>query len=278
MSKETLSPRSFDEYGALKKVIMCEPAFLSLPKGADSSNNINIKTAQKQHDELVVALEHFGVEVILLRADPHHPEQVFTRDIGFVVGNTVFITEMKKERRRKEEAFLKSWLNQKQVLYSDLSQDHIEGGDIIVDNGFVFIGLSDRTTVQSIRHMKHLLPDFQVMAVPFRDKFLHLDCIFNIISPDEALLYQGEMDEEAEAFLSKKYSLIKVSKAEQKSLGTNVLSIGSKKVFSIPENKEVNRQLRERGYEVIELKFSEMIKAGGSFRCCTFPLERDPYR
>ena len=30
--RKTITPVSFDEYGLLKKVIMCEPTFLSVPK------------------------------------------------------------------------------------------------------------------------------------------------------------------------------------------------------------------------------------------------------
>lgn len=273
-----ISPASFDEYGTLKKVIMCEPTFLIYqPKGTNTSNIINVEKALTQHKEFTKALKYYGVEVNLLTADPHHPEQVFTRDIGFVVGNTLYITEMKKKRRQKEESFLKNCLKQNGVLYSDLSQDKIEGGDVLIDKEMVYIGLSERTTKQSIRHMKHLLPNFKVMSIPFTDKFLHLDCVFNILSPNEAIIYPGELNEKEGEFLSSRYSLIKVNKEEQNRLGTNVLSIGNKKVFSIPQNKNINRQLRDRGYEVIELEFSEMIKAGGSFRCCTLPLEREKF-
>ncbi|MDH5164437.1 dimethylarginine dimethylaminohydrolase family protein [Heyndrickxia oleronia] len=272
---KNITPVSFDEYGLLKKVIMCEPTFLSVPKRKKSIEQINVEKAVRQHKEFMKALNYYGVKVHLLNADPHHPEQVFTRDIGFVVGNTFFITEMKKETRQKEESFLKNWLKEMNIPYSDLSQDKIEGGDVIIDSRFVYIGISERTTRQSMRHLKHLLPNFKIMSVPFRDKFLHLDCIFNIIAPNEAIIYQGEMTEDKEEFFSSKYNLIKVVREEQNRLGTNVFSIGSKIVFSIPENKNLNRQLRDRGYEVIELDFSEMINAGGSFRCCTLPLERE---
>jgi N-dimethylarginine dimethylaminohydrolase len=57
-------------------------------------------------------------------------------------------------------------------------------------------------------------------------------------------------------------------------MGTNVLSIGDRKIISLPVNKNVNKQLRDRGYEVIEVDITEIIKSGGSFRCCTLPILR----
>jgi N-dimethylarginine dimethylaminohydrolase len=265
-----ITPSSYDEYGTLKKVIMCEPLFLT-------EKNIDVEKAVHQHREFTDALKDLGVEVILLPPDPHHTERVFTRDIGFVVGTTLYITEMTKMGRFHEESFFKNWLNHNGILYTNLSQDQIEAGDVIIDQDMVCIGLSDRTTKQSFRHMVHLLPSHNVMAVPFTDKYLHLDCVFNIISPHEAIIYAGEINKKEEEFLSSKYELIHVTKEEQERLGTNVFSIGQKTIFSIPENKSVNRQLRERGYEVIEVEYSEMIKAGGSFRCSTLPLVREKF-
>lgn len=75
--------------------------------------------------------------------------------------------------------------------------------------------------------------------------------------------------------LRDRYDLIHVNAKEQETLGTNVLSIGNKKVISLPVNEGVNKELQKRGYDVIEVDFSEIIKSGGSFRCCSMPLLRE---
>ncbi|MER2113457.1 MAG: arginine deiminase family protein, partial [Solibacillus isronensis] len=64
-------------------------------------------------------------------------------------------------------------------------------------------------------------------------------------------------------------------KEEQFQLGTNVLSIGNKRILSLPVNINVNKQLRDRGFQVIEVDITEIIKSGGSFRCCTLPILRE---
>lgn len=40
-----------------------------------------------------------------------------------------------------------------------------------------------------------------------------------------------------------------------------MLGIGNKKVLSLPVNKQVNKQLRNRGFEVIEVDITEIIKS-----------------
>jgi len=89
------------------------------------------------------------------------------------------------------------------------------------------------------------------------------------------LIFPGELDDETIAMLSEKYKLIEVSEEEQFTMGTNVLSIGNKKVFSLPQNSKVNQQMKTHGFNVIEVDFSEIIKSGGSFRCCSMPVERE---
>ena len=122
----------------------------------------------------------------------------------------------------------------------------------------------------------HMLSEIQLtITIPFKDKYLHLDCIFNVVSPEVALIYPNALTKKDIDFFASRYELIEVSQEEQFQLGTNVLSIGNKWVFSLPVNGNVNKQLRNRGFEVIEVDITEIIKSGGSFRCCTLPILRE---
>lgn len=54
----------------------------------------------------------------------------------------------------------------------------------------------------------------------------------------------------------------------------NILSLSPGAVIAIRENAALNLRLREMGFEVVEIEFSEIIKAGGSVRCAILPLKR----
>lgn len=268
------------EYGTLQKVVLCEPQFMEIKEVINDvqkkymDENIDRSLAITQHHQFEQTLRNAGVEVIKLQPNKDHPEQVFTRDIGFTLGEQLFISEMANPIRKGEEKVLANWMKDHDITYKKLSTHSIEGGDVIVDGQRVFIGISHRTCMNAIQNLQKELPNFEILPIPLNPKYLHLDCVFNILSPTDALIFPDALDQKVVDRLSKMYNLIEVSESEQFSMGTNVLSIGQNRVLSLPVNIDVNHQMRQRGYDVLEVDFSEIIKSGGSFRCCSMPIVR----
>ncbi len=268
------------EYGTLQKVVLCSPEHMTIKDVINETqkhfedDNIHVKTANDQHNRFVEALRSHNVEVILLPVRDGLPEQVFTRDIGFVIGEKAFLSSMTEPIRQGEEAIIKDFFHRQGISYTRMLNTSIEGGDVIIDEDIVYVGISQRTDMSAIGQLKEELPEHTVVPVQLHEKFLHLDCVFNIVSENEALIYPNALEPEAVHMLAKRYNLIEVPEDEQFTLGTNVLSIGRKTIISLPCNRHVNQQLSIRGYHIIEIDLSEIIKSGGSFRCCTMPLIR----
>ncbi|WP_050182841.1 dimethylarginine dimethylaminohydrolase family protein [Domibacillus robiginosus] len=280
LSKKLGNIQCNNEYEELRRVILCEPQFMTIRDVINETQeyykheNININRAIQQHTQFCQLLNEHGIEVIKLSPSPQYPEQVFTRDIGFTIGQNIFIAEMAADIRQGEEHELKKWLESEQISYHALSENSIEGGDVIVDGHNLYVGISSRTNKASIQELTRLLPEYEILPISLNQRYLHLDCVFNIISPEEALIFPEAIDQITVNMLSSRFDLIEVTEKEQFTLGTNVLSIGRKKVFSLMGNHNVNTRLRERGYHVIEVDITEIIKSGGSFRCCTLPILR----
>lgn len=265
------------EYSTLQKVVLCEPTYMSIndPNHKVFKNvSINIDLAIKQHKHFVSALESHGVDVILLPPDKKFPDQVFTRDIGFTIGDTIYVTEIQTYHRQNEETLLKQRLDLENIPFQQLIGCNIEGGDVIIDRETVYVGISTRTDMQAVNHLQEILPHHEVIPVPFNDEFLHLDYVFNILSSKEALICSSEVKSEQVKLLKSRYDLIEMTKEELLTHSANVLSIGNNKVFSMPINKNVNKKLLSRGYKVVEVDISEITKSGGAFRCCTLPISR----
>lgn len=278
---ETVSPiNCTTEYGTLKKVILCPPEFMAIEEPINEvqkqyeDENIDRKLALSQHAEFERRLREHGVEVIKLTPSSEFPEQVFTRDIGFTVGDQVFVADMAEDIRQGEEEILKNWLKSQDILFQSAS-DCMEGGDVIVHHDTVYTGISSRTCEDACESLDAKLPDHRIVNIPFDEQYLHLDCVFNILSNEKALVFPPAFDKETLDTLAASFDLIEVSEEEQFSLGTNVLSVGNGNIFSLPQNQKVNEALRENGFHVIEVDFSEIIKSGGSFRCCSMPIERE---
>ncbi|MRH44639.1 hypothetical protein GH741_18490 [Aquibacillus halophilus] len=268
------------EYNTLKRLIVCPPKNMRIGTVINETQkryvteNIDVAIAMKQYQRFVDVLKENGVEVIELDTQEHLNEQVFTRDIGFCIGNHLFVSAMGSGIREEEVDVLIRRLRQEGIPYTDLVQTPIEGGDVIIDNNKVWVGLSNRTSLKATKALQALIPSYNVTPLPIEKRILHLDCAFNIIGEGLALVYPDAFSTTDLNIINDHFDTIEVNGDEQFTLGTNVLSIGEKKIISMPQNEHVNKEMSNRGYEIIEVAYSEIIKSGGSFRCCSLPLLR----
>jgi N-dimethylarginine dimethylaminohydrolase len=269
-----------NEYDFLDQVIVCSPEHMKIEEIINETQkkylaeNINIKKAMRQHLEFVKVLKEHKVNVLNLQTSKNLPEQVFARDIAFTIGPTVYIANMKEKIRKRETEILKNFFKSNNIPYESIVAGHIEGGDVIVDNQRVFIGISGRTSNEGVNELQKKLHDYEIIRIPISSKYLHLDCVFNILSNSNALIYKEAFPKEILDFLHRNYNLIEIPKVEQKTLGTNILQIDNHKILSLNINVKTNQLLRENGYTVFEVDITEIIKSGGAFRCITLPIMR----
>lgn len=274
------TPQCMSEYDDLQEVLLCSPIYMEIKQIINETQkhfareNISQIKALTQHKQFIQTLKNHHVQPVLLPANERFPEQVFTRDIGFTIGQTLFVSNMAAPVRQGEEHCLIEWAQTKGWTTITLDDGTIEGGDVLVDQTRVFVGISKRTNLAAIQQLKKELPNHDIIPIHLPSHILHLDCVMNILSHHEILIYPKAFTEKDIHMLTKHYDLIEISEQEQFTLGPNVLSIGQKKVISLAINQETNAALTARGYTVIEVDFSEIIKSGGSFRCCTLPIRR----
>ena len=159
-AEETPITQCDTEYDTLLRVILCQPKFMAIDEVINDvqkkyeDENINVELAMKQHEEFEKKLIEHGVEVIKLPSSEQFPEQVFTRDIGFTVGDDIFVAEMASDIRKGEEEALEEWLDDEEIPFQTTT-NRVEGGDVIVDRGVLYVGISSRTSEEAVRKLKH---------------------------------------------------------------------------------------------------------------------------
>lgn len=268
------------EYTSLHKVLVVKPSFMEITEVINETQeyykdqNINVPLALEQHENFVDVLRQQNVEVEELPADPALPEQVFTRDIAFTLDERLYIASMSEDVRNQETESLKKWLLDHHIPYEDGLPSSIEGGDVIVNGSTIYVGESGRTSRKAIHALQENLPSYNVVPLSLHESILHLDCVFNIVDENTAIVYPSAFTPEGLGRIASTFNLIRVTREEQFQMGPNVLSIGNKTIISLPQNKRINQALESKGFNVIPVEFSEIIKSGGSFRCCTLPLSR----
>lgn len=280
MIQEALYPWCIDEYSRLKSVCMCPPTYLSIKEIINETQrfyakqNIRTDVALEQYYMLRNVLKKCGVQVFELEPHPQLNEQTFTRDMAFTIGNKVYIANLKEKIRQYERHEGKKWLEEQKVPSEELHSPFIEGGDVMIDQRKIWIGVSGRTTRKAVHELRTRFPKYDIHEIIVPPKYLHLDCVFNVVAPNLALVYSPAFQRRDLDLLANHYELIEVQADEQFTMGINVLSLGEGRIISQPKNDKVNYQLRNRGFEVISVDLSEIIKSGGSARCLTLPISR----
>ena len=229
-------------------------------------------------------LKQNGVDVVRPTNLPE-TEQIFTRDIGFVIDDYFFKSNMKHSVRGKELEGINHILNDiaksKQISIPD--EITIEGGDVVLWNEFVFIGIGDRTTENAIKYIQNILPHKNVIGIEIiadqnsaDHNILHLDCAFQPIGKDEAIIYCDGFKTFPKEILDlfPKEKRIEVSLKEKNQMFPNIFSIAPDKVVIEKNFVRLKDELVERGYQVFEVDYSETSKLSGLLRCSTLPLKR----
>lgn len=220
--------------------------------------------------------------------------QIFTRDISFVVENKIFIPEIIESRNREKDG-IKSFLDKIHPMNKIYLPKNIkiEGGDIILFNDYIFIGLTggnhnykvSRTKRNSIDFLKDMFPKKNIIGMDLikddnkpKESVLHLDCTMQPIGNDKIIIYEegfeNKKDVGALREIFGKNNFINIGKDEMYEGCSNVFSINSKTIVSDVTFKKLNKKLEKLDYIVEKVYYREVSKFGGLFRCSTLPLKR----
>ena len=240
--------------------------------------------------------EKYGIKVFRPKVIENY-NQIFSRDIGFVIEDK-FITANILPDRDLEISAIDHVLDliPKENRISLPEDCHVEGGDVMPWNNYIFIGtysgkdypeyITARTNVNAVKAIQELFPTKIVKSFELRksndnakENALHLDCCFQPIGKDKAILHQnGFLIEEEFNWLVDffgKENVFEISKDEMYQMNSNVFSISENIIVSEQSFTRLNFWLVEKGFTVEEVPYAEIAKQEGLLRCSTLPLVRD---
>ena len=262
----------------------------NLKKGTYPTEKDMIKELQN----FVSTLEKYDVKV-------YRPElikdynQIFSRDIGFVIDNFFFKSNI-LPKRANEFNGITSILSKFSYQFVSMPENcHIEGGDVLYHSNNIFIGYYDksdyknlftaRTNKSAVEFLIDFFPEKKVKAFHLnksltdpKKNILHLDCCLQIVGKNKAIIHP-------DAFTFKKdykwlvdffgsKNIFEINAKEMYDMTSNVLSINDHTVVSQPKFNRLNRWLRSHNIFVEEVDLTEVSKQEGLFRCTSLPLVR----
>ena len=248
----------------------------------------------KEMDAFAKVFEKYGVKVF-------RPEvledcnQIFSRDIAFVIEDKLIIANILPDREKEVEAILHvlDKIDDSNILQPP-PEVHVEGGDVMPWNDYIFIGtytalddpnqITARTNSAAVEYIKHQFPHKKVKSFELRkstnarENALHLDCCFQPLGKGKAIIHKNGflVEEEYEWLINffGKENVFEITADEMYQMFSNVFSISPEVIVSEQNFTRLNNWLGEQGFTVEEIPYAEISKQEGLLRCSTLPLIR----
>jgi len=296
-----------NEYSKLKTVILGIADDLGVPpKESDAYDPRSLYHIKNNsypiEDDLLRELDNFYNKLLKHNVDVIRPSninncnQIFARDLGFVISNLFFLSNIVPNRHDELKGIDDTLKNLDVGIIKLPEFMHIEGGDVIVHNDKVFIGtyieddysslITARTNYSSIDYLKSMITSKEIIPLELNKSntdiyknTLHLDCCFQTISNDKAIIcpdgFKNKKDVEYLInYFGQKNTFIATSE-ETFELTSNVLVISPDVIVTRLKSDRLNSWLENIGVLVEKVNYSNVSKMSGLFRCSTLPLNRE---
>ncbi len=254
------------------------------------------------------------------------PNHLFTRDTSCWVYGGVSLNPMMMPARQRETNHLRAiyrwhpiFAGQDFIKFfgnEDLHYDNanIEGGDVLViGNGAVLIGMSERTTPQGVENLAAKLfksgqaKKVIAISLPKHRSCMHLDTVMTHMDVDTFSVYPEIMRNDLETWcltpngsddmtvkqvpsyihaieLALGVEKLKIittggdsyeAEREQWNDANNVLTVKPGVVVAYERNVYTNEKYDKAGIQVLTIPGNELGRGRGGARCMSCPIERD---
>ena len=237
--------------------------------------------AVRQWERLVDTYQQLGHRVDQLTPVPDLPDMVFAANGSTVIDGRVLTAQFATEERAAEAGHHRGWheanagaLGWRQIAHP-VHVNEAEG-DFAVAGDLVLAGYGFRTDSRAHAELAEVI-GMPVVSLRLVDpRFYHLDVALTVLddTPGQAEIawYPRAFSPSSQAIVRRLFpDAIDVAEADALVLGLNAVSDGRHVVLPGQADGFV-AQLRERGYEPIGIELGELLKGGGSVKCCTQEL------
>jgi N-dimethylarginine dimethylaminohydrolase len=260
-------------------ILMCPPDYFAIEYEINPWMNVRVGSdatlARQQWNALRGALEGLGGSVDLIEPVRGLPDLVFTANAGLVFRDLFIGSRFRYGVRQGEAPYFEDWARSRGFQVVELPPGHhFEGaGDALFCGETMIAGYRFRSDVRSHQWIGDRL-GVEVLPLELMDpRFYHLDTCFCPLTPDLALYYPGAFDEYGRSVLRDRIpDLIEVAIDEAVSFSCNAVVVGKTVILNDGAPK-LAEMLRDRGFGVQLLGFSEFIKSGGSAKCLTLRVD-----
>jgi dimethylargininase len=228
---------------------------------------IDVMVARVEHARYEEALREAGVDVRRLPPLDHDPDSVFVEDTAVVLDEAAVLTRPGADSRRGEVDTVRTALAPHRPLLTIEAPATLDGGDVLVLERDIFVGLTSRTSAEGVAQLAELLAphDYRVRGVGISG-CLHLKSAASRSGPRTVLVNPEWID--AATFTG--WNVINVDPHEPHA--ANVLWLGAVTIIPDGHPRTRKRLTRSAGAELVPVPAGELAKAESGVTCCSLLL------
>ncbi|MEC4765126.1 N-dimethylarginine dimethylaminohydrolase [Mycobacterium sherrisii] len=238
----------------------------------DLGTRVDVGVALAQWETLRQTYLRLGHRVEVVEPVPGLPDMVYAANGGFVAGDIAIVARFRYRQRAGEARAYADWMSS--IGYTPLTTRYVnEGqGDLLMVGEMVLAGHGFRTDRRAHREISAALR-MPVISLELVDpRFYHLDTALAVLDDQTIAFYPPAFSPAACDQLHALYpDAIVVGSADAYVLGLNVVSDGLHVVLPSAAMGFI-AQLREAGFAPVGVDLSELLKGGGSVKCCTLEV------
>ena len=270
----------------LRHYLMCPPTYFdvtySINPWMDPSRHVDRVLALRQWWGLVDAYRDTGHRVNLLEPLPGMPDMVFAANGATVVAGRTLSARFANPQRQGEAGVHAAWHQRNGILYGGAVQQALAvneaEGDFAVLSKRVLAGYGFRTTLDAHRELA-MLTGREVVSLELVDpRLFHLDLALTVLDDarDHIAYYPDAFSQDSCQVLRELFpDALIADQHDAYAFGLNAVSDGLH-VFIPSGARQLREELAAAGYWPVSVDLSELIKGGGSVKCCTQEIRPAP--
>ncbi len=238
----------------------------------DVTTPVDADLAEAQWEGLFQTYRRLGHHVDVIEPVPGLPDMVYAANGGLIVNDVAIVARFRFAERAGESQAYAAWMSS--LGYRPVSTRHVnEGqGDLLMVGEMVLAGYGFRTDRRAHCEISAALTVPVVSLELVDPRFYHLDTALAVLDDHTIAFYPPAFGAAAQEQLHALFpDAIVVGSADAYVLGLNVVSDGLHVVLPSAATGFA-MQLRDAGFEPVGVDLSELLKGGGSVKCCTLEV------
>jgi arginine dihydrolase len=238
----------------------------------DTSTAVDTHVAMNQWETLRQTYKELGHTVELVEPVAGLPDMVYAANGGLLLNGKAVVARFAYPQRAGESDAYAEWMARHGFDPAETRHVNEGQGDLLVVGSIVLAGYGFRTERQAHAEIAALV-GMPVVSLELVDpRFYHLDTALAVLDDTTIAYYPPAFSDEARAQLLELFpDAIEVAAADADVLGLNAVSDGLNVVLPAPATGFAE-QLRQAGFLPIGVDLSELLKGGGSVKCCTLEV------